>query len=109
MKRLIQFLPFDDLLNEGWSSMQKYVEMASKASVLKAKQEIVSTIMSEQSRLQTETNSRIFDQVGKMISPINREVQEQKQHLSKINEMREQIENIQFELQQAATTEQLQE
>ena len=47
MKRLIQFLPFDDLLNEGWGSMKKYVEMASKASVLNAKQEMVQTIMKE--------------------------------------------------------------
>ena len=44
-----------------------------------------------------------------MIAPINREVQEQKQHLTKMNEMREQIEDIQLQLQSAATTEQLQE
>jgi len=41
--------------------MQKYVEFASKAAVMKAKQEIIATMISEQTRQQTEASSRIYD------------------------------------------------
>ena len=59
--------------------------------------------------MQTEATSRMHDQVSKMISPITRELQENKQQLSKLDEVRQKIEDIQFQLEQTATAEQLQQ